>query len=184
MERDAALRPLVFVTVGTDHHAFDRLIDWIDEWSDLAGPRARVLIQHGTSKTPRSGAAADYMTYPDMHAALKEAQVVVSHGGTATIMLALTHGKRPIVVPRRSDLGEHVDDHQVAFAARVAADGSILLAETKEHLFALLDSALESPADFRAPVGRDFAPAAGRVEELVEDLLRERRKQRARKASH
>ena len=23
---------LVFVTVGTDYHPFDRLVDWIDRW--------------------------------------------------------------------------------------------------------------------------------------------------------
>ncbi len=39
--------PRVLVTVGTDHHRFDRLIGWVDRWA-AAHPEARVLVQHGT----------------------------------------------------------------------------------------------------------------------------------------
>ena len=176
MDRDAPLRPLVFVTVATDHHPFDRLIDSVDRWSDPGRSRARILIQHGTSKTPRSGAGAEYLTYPDMHAALRETQVVVSHGGTATIMLALAHGKRPIVVPRRGSLGEHVDDHQLVFAERLASHGAVHLAKDEDGLFELLGDALESPADFRAPHAADSRRAVEQVAELVEALVGERRR--------
>ena len=41
----------VLVTVGTDFHAFDRLIRWADRWSE-ANPAARVVVQHGASRPP------------------------------------------------------------------------------------------------------------------------------------
>lgn len=51
-------RPLVFVTVGTDYHPFDRLVQWIDDWMIEGGgaARARVFVQSGTSTPPRHAA--------------------------------------------------------------------------------------------------------------------------------
>ena len=59
-------------------------------------------------------------------------------------------GAVPIVVPRQHRLGEHVDDHQVAFSRRLAADGGgIHLAETEAELHRLLDRVAAEPAAFR-----------------------------------
>ena len=80
-----------------------------------------------------------------MHAAVRDAAAVVCHGGPGTIMLAVHEGRRPVVVPRTRSLGEHVDDHQVAFARRIASEGAIRLAETEEQFSSLLDEALERP---------------------------------------
>jgi UDP-N-acetylglucosamine transferase subunit ALG13 len=172
--------PTVFVTVGTDYHRFDRLIEWIDEWVDQDPPRGRVRVQHGTSKRPRAAESSEYMTYPEMEHAVREADVVVSHGGPGTIMLALTHGKRPIVVPRSASLGEHVDDHQAAFALRCEQDGTILLAQTRERLFDLLAAAATSPARVNA-VREDRSEASvRRFAELVEGLVASRGPRRAR----
>lgn len=35
-------------------------------------------------------------------------------------MSAITHGKKPIVVPRQEKFGEHVNDHQLEFAQQVS----------------------------------------------------------------
>jgi UDP-N-acetylglucosamine transferase subunit ALG13 len=48
--------PRVLVTVGTDHHRFDRLIGWVDRWA-AAHPDAQVLVQHGTATAPAHGEA-------------------------------------------------------------------------------------------------------------------------------
>ena len=74
---------------------------------------------------------------------MRDARVVVCHGGPGTIMLAATLGKMPIVMPRSSALGEHVDDHQVAFCKRIAADGAILLATTEDEFRAHIERRAE-----------------------------------------
>jgi UDP-N-acetylglucosamine transferase subunit ALG13 len=87
-------------------------------------------------------------------------------------MLAMAAGKRPIVVPRCSALGEHVDDHQVVFARRVSDQGTIWLAETKEGFHQLLEQAMADPSRMRAPAcARTEATAVSRVERLVGDLV-------------
>jgi UDP-N-acetylglucosamine transferase subunit ALG13 len=43
------------------------------------------------------------------------ADVIITHGGPGSILLALSVGRSPVVVPRDPRFGEHVDDHQLRF---------------------------------------------------------------------
>ena len=54
--------------------------------------------------------------------------------GIGSVLLALAHGKRPIVMARRQALGENVDDHQVAFARRLHEAGLVQAVENAEEL--------------------------------------------------
>jgi len=169
--------PLLLVTVGTDHHPFDRLVRWADAW--LAGHpgELRCLMQTGTSAPPT--AAADWQAYLEfdaLQAAMGTAAAVVCHGGPGTILGARHRGAVPIVVPRQHRLGEHVDDHQVAFSRRLAADGGeIHLAETEAELHRLLDRVAGEPAAFRAGTeDRATATAVREFGRLVDGLVGDR----------
>jgi UDP-N-acetylglucosamine transferase subunit ALG13 len=171
--------PLLLVTVGTDHHPFDRLVRWADAW--LAGhPGAlRCLMQTGTSTPPaRPAAWQAYLEFEALQAAMAKAAAVVCHGGPGTILGARHMGAVPIVVPRQHRLGEHVDDHQVAFSRRLAAEGDdVHLAETEADLHRLLDRVVSEPAAFRSgsagqtPAGRDRATAVREFGRLVDGLV-------------
>jgi UDP-N-acetylglucosamine transferase subunit ALG13 len=166
--------PLLLVTVGTDHHRFDRLVRWVDDWLVAAGAPLRCLIQTGTSAPPSSDAAdwQPYLEFDALQAAVRNAAAVVCHGGPGTILGARHLGAVPIVVPRRQQLGEHVDDHQVAFSRRLAAEGSVYLAETRADLHALLDRVTTDPAAFRAPFEhRGTGAAVHALKRLVADLV-------------
>ena len=168
---------LLLVTVGTDHHPFDRLVGWVDAWL-AAAPRAlRCRMQTGTSAPPAGPAEWQaYLEVDALEAAMAEAAAVVCHGGPGTILGARHLGAVPIVVPRQHRLGEHVDDHQVAFARRLAAaGGGIHLAETETELHRLLDRVAADPAAFRAgPEDRATAAAVGEFGRLVDHLVGER----------
>jgi UDP-N-acetylglucosamine transferase subunit ALG13 len=173
--------PLVFVTVGTDHHPFDRLIHWMDRWLELVGPeRVRCFMQTGTSARPERAPSADYLPYQELQAAMEEATVVVSHGGPSTIMGARQLGLVPVVVPRRADLGEHVDNHQVTFARKLAAAGHVALAERFQELDRVVEHALERPRiiDLDPPVARSLE-AVRNFEVLVDQLVRPPRQRTA-----
>jgi UDP-N-acetylglucosamine transferase subunit ALG13 len=167
----SGVKPLLFVTVGTDHHPFDRLVRWLDAWLEAGGERrVRCLVQHGTSIPPSHADSSDYLAYDAMRAAMQEAAAVVCHGGPSTIMLAAHAGKVPIVVPRVRALQEHVDDHQVIFARRFASGETIALAESEDRFRALLERALATPS-----VPADVAPSGAaealrRFEEIVDEL--------------
>jgi UDP-N-acetylglucosamine transferase subunit ALG13 len=166
-------KPVIFVTVGTDHHPFGRLVSWTDNWLEAGGEkRARCFVQRGTSPSPRLAEAVEYVGYDDMERLMTDATVVVTHGGPGSIMQAAALGKRPLVIPRRRDLGEHVDDHQVAFARRLAREGSIELAETEEDFRAALE--LGASGDLgasRRPEGESVEATVERFEGYVSALF-------------
>lgn len=95
---------MIFVTTGTHHQPFHRLI------------RAARALDTGEEVVVQQGV----MPPEAWRAHVARARVVVCHAGPATIEAVAACGKVPIVVPRRALWREHVDDHQVAFARRIA----------------------------------------------------------------
>ena len=162
----------VMLALGTDHHRCDRAVDWIDDWIDGQTSPVRLVAQVGTSRRSRHGISYDLMPPPDLHAALAAADVVVCHGGPATIADARRAGRLPVVVPRDPALDEHVDDHQQRFARWMADRGQVWLALTESDLIKALGTALTDPAALLCDAGPDGADAASvRFGDLVEGLL-------------
>ncbi|MDX6662330.1 MAG: hypothetical protein QOG09_432 [Solirubrobacterales bacterium] len=135
----------VFFTVGTDHHRFDRLVDWAERWTQQA-ESIRCVIQYGTARPPRHGEAYESLDYPRFERFMAAATIAVTQGGPGSIASARRAGKRPLVVPRKSGLEEHLNDHQVAFAEHLANLGMIELVRSEDDLYAMLSRAREDPS--------------------------------------
>lgn len=161
----------VFVTVGTDHHQFNRLIRAMDHWCGNNEETANCFMQIGTSNPPNNSLYKKYLTYDEMEYHFKNADIVVCHGGPATIMLSKYYGILPIVVPRNHDYGEHVDNHQVFFTRRIAKDNEIILAEDEESLYEVLGLSLKKHCKV-SPNMKQSDDAIDRFSILVEKLLK------------
>ncbi|GAA4631067.1 PssE/Cps14G family polysaccharide biosynthesis glycosyltransferase [Actinoallomurus vinaceus] len=176
-------KPLVFVTVGTDHHRFDRLMDWMERWLAANG-HARCVVQHGPADPPVGAEGHAFLPHADMQALFLEAAVVVCQGGPGSITESRQAGSLPIVVPRIARLDEVVDDHQVRFSRHVATFGKVALAETAESLHAHLDRALAEPGAYAVSGEADeTAPAVARFGRLVDELVAAPRGRRRRDRS-
>ncbi|GAA1399778.1 glycosyltransferase [Catellatospora coxensis] len=166
-ERDAVL-----VVVGTDVHSFDRLLDWAESWS--AGSGVPCVMQYGSS-TPRQAPGSDaFFDHETLNERLRQAAVVVCHGGPATITEARRAGHKPIVVPRDPTLHEHVDDHQQRFAARMGSLGMVELCRTEAEFRAALDAAVAEPTRLRisgSEAGAAATAAALRVGSIADGLV-------------
>lgn len=166
-----AAPPLVLVTVGTDHHPFDRVVRWVASWPGQE--RVRLVVQSGTSATVPGLDCRPQLPAGELDRLVAEAAVVVCHGGPGSVLQARAAGRLPIVVPRRPELGEHVDDHQVRFASWVADRGLAVVAHDEAALHAALDRALAEPAAFAVELdGTDRSEVAARFGDLVEALVR------------
>jgi len=164
--------PFVLVSVGTDHHPFDRLIRWVDGWlASRAAGTVRCFVQSGTSHPPHHAEWAKLVSHERMADLMRSADVVISHGGPGTIMGARRCGKTPIVVPRRATLGEHVDDHQVRFAKRLAASGQVRLVEDEAGFREAVDSALAYPTPRPQTASERVPQGAGGLAKAVTELL-------------
>lgn len=162
--------PLVFVTVGTDHHRFERLMDWIDEWG-AQNPGARLVVQHGTARAVHRADSTAFLPPERFRELVHEAAAVVCPGGPGAIMETRAAGLRPIVVPRRAHLGEHVDDHQVAFAHFLAGRDLVTLAEAERELFRALDRVVNAPDAYAIPESEGSPAGITGVASLIDDLV-------------
>ncbi len=136
----------VFVTVGSDHHRFDRLVRWVDAWAaDRGLGPDEVLVQHGPADPPRTAAGIDFLSHDELLRFMAEAAVVVAQGGPMSMIEARGQGHRPVVLPRSAALDEVVDDHQLAFCRRVVHEGWIHLVTDEVGLRTALDAAIADP---------------------------------------
>lgn len=148
---------MILVTTGTNAPAFDRLLREVDRLR----LQESVIVQHGPSTLRPVGATCvDYISFDRFVELVQEARVVVTHAGVGSILVTLMNGKRPVVVPRQADLGEHVDDHQLELSRRLAATGVVTLVENAADL----KRALETNGPTRLPAAGD------RHGQLVTDL--------------
>ena len=161
-------RPLVAVCLGTDHHPFNRLITWIDQFSNDSP--WDWYIQHGHTILPATLSGASLMSVGGLHGLLKRADAVVTHGGPGLIMEARAAGHVPIVVPRNPELGEHVDGHQQRFVAHIADSGLITSVATRNQLRTAISRALTTDGAV-PPDGDPGASAVRRFGDLVENLV-------------
>ncbi|PZS33632.1 MAG: glycosyl transferase family 28 [Pseudonocardiales bacterium] len=177
--------PLVLVLLGTDVHPFDRLVGWVQRWlADCDGVQPRCVVQHGTSAEPTSPVTGvTFYPHDELQRMVRAADVVVCHGGPATITECRAAGRLPVVVPRDPALGEHVDGHQQRFARMFGRSGLVRLAETEDTLRAALDLAMREPAEFavsRADVLELTDAPARRVGDVVDGLIAARRQAQER----
>jgi UDP-N-acetylglucosamine transferase subunit ALG13 len=135
---------VIFVTVGTQL-PFDRLISAVDEWAGSA-PGREVFAQIGPSRqAPRHIAHAQFVSPEECGERMAAADAIVAHAGIGTILTALELGKPTLVMPRRAELGEHRNDHQLATARRFAKLGKVNVAFDDTELAARLDELSDGP---------------------------------------
>ncbi len=167
---------MIFATVGTHEQPMDRLLRALDTLP--AGTVAEdepIVVQSGwCTYAARRCVTTKLLPFEEVQRHMQEARIVITHGGPASIMQALSHGKVPIVVPRQAAHGEHVDDHQVLFSRRIA-DRVVVVLDITE-----LPAALARHGDRVAALGPDaFGPARARAfalrfDTLCRDLVRGR----------
>lgn len=128
-----------FVTVGFERMPFDRLIRGIDDLVMEGILSETTLVQRGhTPYVPEHCRCVNFLNFEEMVSAIQECDVVISHAGVGTILLCHDLGFRPIVVPRRGDLREHVDNHQMEFGRVMSAEQIVFLAEHTKFLGEML----------------------------------------------
>lgn len=127
---------MIFVTVGTHEQPFDRLLKCVDKMVEDKIIKEKVIIQKGyTDYEPKNCESYKLIEYEKMQQYIREARIVITHGGPASFIAPLSIGKIPIVVPRQYKYNEHVNDHQLEFAREVAKRmKNIIVAENEEEI--------------------------------------------------
>ena len=153
---------LVLALSGTDHHPFERMVSWLD-FAAQCRPDIRFVVQHGHSSAPRIAEGHAFLPHAELVALMRQASVVVCHGGPGTIMDARAAGHVPLCMPRDPALGEHVDGHQQRFAAVVGEVGLVRLVPSVESMLVDIDGGVV----IGPPQGTDRAADGVRTQALA-----------------
>ncbi|BAU13984.1 glucosyltransferase [Leptolyngbya sp. NIES-3755] len=115
---------MIFVTVGTEQYAFNRLMCWISILMQHGLIQEQVIVQYGTSKRLPTNVIAHKTVPLDRFSQLvQQARLVISHCGEGSLFMLEEIGTPYILVPRSVRFQEHVDDHQVELAIALSSIG-------------------------------------------------------------
>lgn len=121
---------MIFVTVGSRNYPFDRLFEKLDVLYEEGLLTEPMFAQTGTSTyQPKYYEYINFISPEQFIEKVKEADIVVSHGASGSIMKALNAGKKVIVVTRLEKYGEHINDHQIQNNEAFASNGYVLMAD-------------------------------------------------------
>jgi len=160
---------VIFVTVG-NFLGFPRLVNAVDRLKAQGLIQDDVLLQVGGAADFESGSCkvVAFLQPDHFEQQMREANVVVSHCGTGALIDALRAGKTPVVMPRRKQYGEAVDDHQLEIAQALAAEGRAILAYEPEDLPGAIEQArMRSSRPSVEPPARMIDLVGKAIEEIL-----------------
>lgn len=105
---------MIFITLGSQKFQFNRLLKKVDELAEQGIINEEVFAQIGTSDyKPKNYVYKEFLSREEFEKKINLCNLIITHGGTGTIIGAVKKGKKVIAVPRLAKYGEHVDDHQL-----------------------------------------------------------------------
>lgn len=114
---------MILVTLGTQKQPFTRLLDAIEN----TNIKDEIIVQAGHTKyLSNKMKVFDFISYEEMDKLVDKADIIITHGGTGSIVGPLKKHKKIIAVPRLNKYGEHVDDHQIQIVDMFADVGYIM----------------------------------------------------------
>jgi UDP-N-acetylglucosamine transferase subunit ALG13 len=126
---------MIFVTVGTDNHQFNRLLEEIDNLIKEGKIKEKVIAQIGYSTyEPKYYKYFRFAPFKKILELNRKARIIISHAGAGSIITALEYNKPLILVPRMKKFGEHIDDHQIQIAKELRKKGKAIVVFNIKYL--------------------------------------------------
>lgn len=140
---------MIFVTVGTQDKQFKRLLEEVERLIKNGKILDTVVAQIGNTKfttdlDSKYMHLIEFTTPREVEALIQNAELIITHGGVATIIEGLNMGKKIIAVPRLKKYKEHVNDHQLQIIENFNNSGFIIGTTGVEGI----EEALEKVQDF------------------------------------
>lgn len=126
---------MILVTLGTQKEEFTRLLDYIEN----ANIKDEIIVQAGHTKyESKKMKIFDFISYEKMNEYLEKCDLVITHGGTGSILTPLKMNKKVIACARLEKYGEHVDNHQCELVDVFEEEGYILKLDEENDLNELM----------------------------------------------
>lgn len=109
---------MIFITLGTQKFQFDRVLKQIDKLIDEKKINSKeVKVQCAYKEyEPKNFKTFKLKPQDEIDKITEEADIIITHSGTGSIINSLRKQKKIIIIPRMQKYGEHVDNHQLELA--------------------------------------------------------------------
>ena len=152
---------MIFIASGTQKFQFNRLLRLVDELVAKKQITEEVFAQTGNSDyKPQNYKVERFLSKEEFENMIKRCDVLLTHGGVATITTGLKYEKKVIVVPRLAKYGEHVDDHQVQIAEAFSKKNLVMMYLEEDNLADLLSKVKK----------HDFFKYISKREQMIETI--------------
>jgi len=113
-----------FISIGNAKQSFTRFFEMINSVENKF--LLPVTIQYGHTKYENPNVdTIDFIDMERFSEHISQAKLIILHAGAGSVIHAISAGKKPIIIPRESQYGEHVDDHQLEFSEKLADLGKV-----------------------------------------------------------
>lgn len=114
---------MILVLLGTQDKPFTRLLEAVEKLN----VKTKIIVQAGTTKyESKKMEIFDLISSEELNKLMKEANLIITHGGVGSIIEGLKLNKKIIVAPRLKEYGEHVNNHQLEITKEFKNKGYIL----------------------------------------------------------
>lgn len=122
---------MILVTLGTQKEPFVRLLDYVEK----SNIKDRIIVQAGyTNYESNKMEMYDFFTYDTMDGLVDLADIIITHGGTGSIVEPLKKNKKIIACSRLEKYREHINDHQLELVDKFYEEGYLLKIDETNNL--------------------------------------------------
>lgn len=155
---------LIFITVGSQL-TFDRLLKAVDKEIEAGNIKDQVIVQGGKTKfKSKNMKIIKFLELDEFDKYIKDADLIISHGGVGSIIDALKYNKTVIATPRLKKYKEALNDHQIQIIENFGIEGYIIpLLDLTE-----LNLAIEKVKTFKP---KKYKSNTSNMVKLIEDFI-------------
>lgn len=115
---------MILVTLGTQTQKFYRLLDMLEN----SNIDEEIIVQAGGSSDYNSSKMKiiKFIDYNEMNELIDKASLIITHGGTGSVIMPLQKNKKVIACARLAKYGEHINDHQTELVSIFSDEGYLL----------------------------------------------------------
>lgn len=156
---------MILILLGTQDNSFHRLLEEVQALIDKKVITEKVIVQAGRTKyESKDMEIHSLMPEEELKEIMKKADLVITHGGVGSIVMALKMEKKVIAVPRLSEFGEHINNHQIQIIETFNSQEFLIgITDLKE-----LGNALEKAKEFKP---KKFKSETEHMINLIEEFI-------------
>lgn len=133
---------MILVCVGASEYPFNRLIRMLDQLCEKGVLNGKEIIAQVGNATysPKHYTFFPLIAREEFQKYLAQADLIITHAGTGSVIPPLKLDKKVIIVPRKSKYKEHIDDHQQELVDVFVTKGFAMTADTEEELQSCIEN--------------------------------------------